>query len=65
MGEKGAEEERERQKGEERERESAETERRREEGVGDRLSPVVLRLGGRRASSLDRPHPNLRGPRAK
>jgi hypothetical protein len=51
----------ERKRGKRKERERTETARRREEGVGDRLSPVVLRLGGHRASSLGRPHPNLRG----
>jgi hypothetical protein len=42
--------------------ERAETKRR---DVGDRLSPVVLRRGRRRTSSLGRPHSSLRGAGAR
>jgi hypothetical protein len=42
--------------------ERAETKRR---GVRDRLSPVVLRRGRRRTSSLGRPHSSLRGAGAR
>jgi hypothetical protein len=62
-GKMGARERRRREKEREEggERANGDRAKEREEGVGDRLSPVVLRLGGHRTSSLGHPHPNLRG----